>query len=222
MGAYQTTPQFLEDEEGEEEETEDELSLLDVEDEDSNEDDSSSEDDKEARQSFSDDEETPQLDYVFYKARIELQKGQTMTGIVQQRISVDLTSDGEKIGLKTSEIDVEVPVAPGITEVRQFSESDDDDEPEPEKQRIVNFSMVQPVIEDKCAYSGCHGAGDISPDLSTSGRIYNGTYNGEDVTEAIYQAVIVKESMPFSGELTDSETLFEDRKKRARVAHSSQ
>ena len=51
--------------------------------------------------------------------------------------------------------------------------------------------MIGPVIDEHCAYIGCHGAGETSPDLSSFSRISNGTFNGKDVTEAIYEAVIV-------------------------------
>ena len=81
----------------------------------------------------------------------------------------------------------------------------------PLKVRLVDYSMIAPVIDQRCAYIGCHGAGDVSPDLSSFNRISNGTFNGKDVTEAIYEAVIVTTNKHYTGNLSDEElSLFED------------
>ena len=67
--------------------------------------------------------------------------------------------------------------------------------------------MLQPVINDKCATSGCHAAGDNSPDLSSESRIYNATVTDDDgaeqdVIDTIYRSVILDKSMPMQTTLT--------------------
>jgi hypothetical protein len=204
LGAYQTTPKFLDEDEGSDgSDPQDGFSLTD-EDED--------EDEDKPSQRAENGEDIPPLDFVFYETSFDLQKGQTVTGIVQHTITVNVTRDGQKIGLKTSELDVDIPASPGISQVKQLSdESAGDDETDEKEQRFVGYDTIGPVIDQHCAYAGCHAAGSTSPDLSSFSRISNGTYEGEDVTEAIYQAVIVVKNMPFSGELNQEElSLFED------------
>ena len=46
---------------------------------------------------------------------------------------------------------------------------------------------------------------DVSPDLSSFSRISNGTFNGKDVTEAIYEAVIDTNNKHYTGNLSDEE-----------------
>ena len=105
LGAYQTTPKFIE----EDTESEMEDSAADA--------GFSLTDEQEPVESR---EDVPPLDFVFYETSFELQKGQTVTGIVQQQISLNITKDGQNIGLKTSEIDVEVPTSPGLAKSSNY------------------------------------------------------------------------------------------------------
>ncbi len=203
LGAYQTTPQFIGESGGSDVEdpiSEDGFLLTDDEDE--------------AVEPTESNEVIPPLDFVFYETSFELQKGQTVTGIVQHRISLNITKDGQNIGLTTSELDVEVPTSPGISQVKQLSDENsgsEEYEEEEERQRKVGYSTIGPVINEYCAYAGCHAAGSTTPDLSSYSRISNGTYGSKDVTEAIYEAVIITKTMPFTGDISDQElSLFED------------
>ena len=65
------------------------------------------------------DENLP-LDFIFYETSFELQRGQTTTGIVQTIINLDPTSDGQRVGLSTEELELDIPVSPGISDTKQL------------------------------------------------------------------------------------------------------